>query len=242
MLEHSAARRAMEVQSSAPIAGLVSGMDDAAMPGKDFARVYQATVTTTMTKLGNPDSSPKLVSYKLNPRFDVGNIRRTRVDTIRLDGSMLIVEEVQKMVSMMAKKSIALPEAWPVMDLCAVVERLAKGITQFSHYGVLTTVELRGGGNCDVRAIGAATEPIAANAGAVYVSCKLTTTLQPNMLAAFANAISGEGAVMFTDLLGLDALGNILVPDASNAALAQGCYHALNVLGAQFIILSLIHI
>jgi len=120
------------------------------------------------------------------------------------------------------------------MDLFGVVRRLAMGAAYYSTWGVLSPAVLRGGGGVSIKAVAAVTSPIAADMGAVFVSTKVTTHGRPYVLAALANAISGEGGTMYTDLLGVDVYNNVLVPTASNAALAQGCHEALRILGAQF--------
>ena len=80
---------------------------------------------------------------------------------------------------------------------------------------MLSDVQLKGGGSASVQAIDALTISVCPNDGAVVVSCKSQMVHNQIMIAAFVNCITGEGGKMYTNLLGLNPAGAILVPMAN---------------------------
>ena len=80
---------------------------------------------------------------------------------------------------------------------------------------MLSDDQLKGGGSASVQAFNSLTISVCANEGAVFVSCKSQRVHNQNMIAAFLHCITGEGGTMYTNLLGLNLAGAILVPTAN---------------------------
>jgi len=216
-----------------PLSGLVGEVDGTPYADNRAVVEYVGTLQSHMMLGGRGDTANKYITYRVGVKD--GQVMMSRPEALsRVDTSMQVSTEIQMMCSEMAGRNASMPATWTRMDLFGVVRRLAMGATYYSAWGTLTPAVLRGGGNVEIQAIAASVAPIAADAGAVFVSVKTVTHARPNVLAAFANAISGEGGTMYTDLLGVNSTGAVIVPVAQGAALAQGCHDALRILGAQF--------
>jgi len=216
-----------------PLSGLIGAADGTPYPNEDSVADYSGALTSSMMMRGVRDTSAKNVAFRVGVRAGQGNIARP-VDVQRVDTSISVSEPVQRNFQEMGRRSSAMPVTWERIDLHGVIKRLAQGAAYYSAWGVLTTTVLRGGGAVSVASIEAVVNPVAADAGAVFVSAKACTHHRSNIMAAFANAISGEGGTMYTDLLAVNVAGVAQVPDAQHAALAQGCHEALRMLGALY--------
>jgi len=216
-----------------PLSGLVGASVGGAYPDENAVVDYHGVVYSSMVMRGVADAAPKGVSFRVGVRAARANIARPNV-VDRVDTSMPVVEELRKSIQEMSRRVTALPAVWERMELFGVVRRLAMGCAYYSVWGGITAVELRGGGNANIVAVAATVNPVAADNGAVFCSAKLVGHARPNVLAALMNAISGEGGTMYTDLLSVNMAGVVQVPNAQDAALAQGCHEALRILGAMF--------
>jgi hypothetical protein len=223
----------VEDGASIPLSGLVNHTSNSIYPDKDSVVDYVGIVTTSMKLQGSEETDAKSVVYRVGVRDGPGNISRP-VDIYRINTSMAVSEEVRRAFQEMGRRASALPTTWERVDLYGIVMRLAMGIAYYTIWGRLTTTILRGGGNTAVAAIAAVVGPIAADNGSVFVSTKLVSHARPSIMAALISAVSGEGGTLYTDLLAVNQAGVIQVPDASDAALAQGCHEALRVLSAMF--------
>lgn len=217
--------------SLVPLAGLLQTNANDPMPDHEHIRVYYSSVTTSTQMRGLQDDSAKTIKYRIQPRNARGFISRARPEVMRIPHAVVTTDEYRRSAASASRRAQALPETYETVDLCGVITRLAKGIAHFSHWGGLTAAELRGGGNVSVQAVGAQVTPVAANVGAVFITMKGEHQWNRNMAAALVNAVSGEGGTAYTDLLGVDAMGVVQVPNAADAELAVACYHALLHIG-----------
>lgn len=216
-----------------PLSGLVNNTDNTPYVDDTYSIDYHSSITTSAIMQGCVDTDVKGIRYRVEARNARGNLARPN-PLYRVDTSMPVSEEVRCAFQDMCKRSSALPTTWERLDLHGLVVRLTKGIAAYSLWGALTAVELRGGGNVSCTSIASVIGPIAADCGALFISAKLAGRSRPNVLAALINAASGEGSSVYTDLLGVGVDGVVQVPNAQNAALAQGCHEAIRILGAQF--------
>jgi hypothetical protein len=200
-------------------------------------RRYLASVNSSCQMIGVLDSSERAVVFNVGRRGQVGTgLARDAVHVQRFSGAVNETVEMQADLSGMARKSSAYPATWPVFDMAGVVERLGCGIAHYANHGVLTAAQLRGGGQANLLALGIADAPIAASGNHVFVPSMVETSATSGVMAALLNAVSGEGGVLVTDMVALEPRDNsILQPTAEGAALAIGCYHALEILGANYI-------
>jgi len=200
-------------------------------------RRYLASVNSSCRMLKRLDVSERAIVYNIGRRGIVGTgLVRDGVAVQRFSGAVNETVENQADLSGMARKSSAYPATWPLFDLAGVVERLASGIAHYANHGVLTASQLRGGGQANLIALGHADAPIAASGRHVFVPMMVETSATSGVMAALLNAVSGEGGILVTDLVALEPRDNaVLQPTAENEALATGCYHALEILGANYI-------
>jgi hypothetical protein len=218
-----------------PLTSVISAVTATPYTHVDDVVKYNGVVTTSMMVNGCVDSDPKRTSYEVGvTRGATERFERADPTDRKLDTKMRTSEEIQEFVRQMCRRECALPSEWGFMNLFGVVVRLAQGCSHFAAWGQLTSTQLRGGLQASVSALAAVNQPVAANNGAVYVSCRVVSHERPNVLAALLNAISGEGGTMVTDLLIIDGNNIPQLPDAGGLALAQGCHAANRILGAHF--------
>jgi hypothetical protein len=217
----------------APLCGLIGASDGTAYADHTVVVDYHGALTTSMVLQGCTDTSPKFLTFRVGVRGRRANIPRP-IEWLRVDTSILIVEEIRKLVQDMGRRSSAMPVTWDRMELFGVVRRLSMGCAHYAKWGGITPSELRGGGSANVAAVASSVDPVAADNGAVFASAKLVGHCRPNIMCALVNAVSGEGGTLFTDLLPVNQAGVVQIPNAQNAALAQGCHEASRIIGALY--------
>jgi hypothetical protein len=136
-------------------------------------------------------------------------------------------EAMQKDIAYAASRQPALPKTFKTMNLLGVVERLARGVAHYSAWGTLSTQQLRGGANWDLRSIQAATENITIAPGSVFITNQSGDSRYPAMMVALCAAVNGEGGVAYTDQLTISANGTTQIRTFNDSALARGCYEGM---------------
>uniref|UniRef100_A0A2V0RNE1 Capsid n=1 Tax=viral metagenome TaxID=1070528 RepID=A0A2V0RNE1_9ZZZZ len=216
-----------------PLSGIIAACDGTPYADENEVVDYYGALNSSMIMRGCVDSSSKNMAFRVGVRGPRGNIPRPLPEH-RVDTSMGMGEEFMRSCEQMNRTNQSMPVSWPRVDLFGTARRLAMACAHYAVWGRLTPAEIRGGGNVQIAAIAATTDPISADNGAVFVSTKLVSHSDPNLLCAFANSITGEGGTMYCDLLGVTPTGVIRTPNAQNAALAQGCHGALRILESVF--------
>lgn len=221
------------------VGNLLSGVVAGALGevvGRDKFRRYRSDLTTQTTMRGAVDSSTKAILFEVGPRDYTSTAIARHLDlvvggdcAIRVD-SLLAADFAGS-----ARKYANFTGDFAVLDLGGVVERLAAGIAFYANTGTLTPLQLRGGGNVNVVAIGSATQPVAASRDKVFLPRCVDHVTSPNTYAAIVNAVSGENGTLVTDVLEIDpATNQVILPSVSGVDLAEGCYHALRIIGSNY--------
>lgn len=133
-----------------------------------------------------------------------------------------------------AKKFSNFTADYSVMDLAAVIERLARGIAVYSATGSLDTEQLSGGTVPEMISIANVHQPLAASTGHVFLPRAIDYITSPNTFGAIVYAVAGEGSAVVTDVVELDVNGAAKLPDLIDNELATGCYNALRILGSNY--------
>jgi hypothetical protein len=198
-------------------------------------RKYRVDCLTSLKLRGNTDTDNKVSTYYIGRHgaAEVG-MERTRADIKTIDMSVRVGDYTATDFNGNARRYANFSGDFCSMDLAAVVERLAKGIAYYSVHGKLTPVILRGGGSVSMVAINATTAPVTASTNHVWVPRCADDITAPNTFCALVNAVSGSGSTVVTDLVGVDNHNNVEVPVAEDYDLAEGCYHALRLLGGNY--------
>nr|CAE9672665.1 coat protein [Mucor hiemalis virus 3] len=218
------------------ISGVIATADGKILSSNNEYRRYRSDVTTRSKMRGNSDSSTKSILFEVGRRGAAGVGLSKWVDDVPAgDCSIQVSVMMAADFAGMARKYANFTGDFGVMDLASVVERLAAGIAHYATHGELTDVQLRGGGNVSVVALGASTQPIAASRDKVFLPRCVDHLTSPNTFAAIINAVSGEGGTVVTDVLEVDAhTSQIIVPSVAGVTLAEGCYHALRIIGSNY--------
>ncbi len=133
----------------------------------------------------------------------------------------------------MASKFSAFPSRWSFMDFSGLCERLMCAMAHFANHGTLTTAQIRGGKELNVVALGSLVRPISAGRGDLFLGAEASSITTPGIICAMANAMSGCGGRLVLDAVELQAGTNsVLVEEASDEALAYGCFYAWALLMA----------
>jgi hypothetical protein len=198
-------------------------------------RKYRSTVDTVAKLRGNVDTALKHIVYNVGQAAKANVILARHSDVVPMcDASVRIGDYTASDFAGAAKKYVSFGGDFSTMDLAGVVERLGKSLGVYSMGTELTCELIRGGGNVELVAVGNASAPVVPGSGTVWVPRSVDADPRPNTFAALLAAVNGEDGTVVTDVLNLDGRGNVIVPDVSGAALAEGCYHALRVLGANY--------
>ena len=92
-------------------------------------------------------------------------------------------EQIQSQVCDTGVKNMSMRVTLPKLDLLGIAMRAMMGIVHYSAWGVLSDVQLRGGGTASGQAINALMILVCANEVAVFVSCKSQMVHNQNMIA-----------------------------------------------------------
>jgi hypothetical protein len=134
-----------------------------------------------------------------------------------------------------ARKYATFTGSYSLMDMAALIERLMLGIVTYANTGSLKVEDLRGGGEVSVVSLGAAARNITAGKHSVFIPRGVDRQMSPNVFCALANAVSGCGGTVITDIVEIDASTNkAKMAVVRNGDLADGCYDALLLLGGNY--------
>lgn len=217
------------------LSGVVAGALGELITQDQFRR-YKSDLTTQTILRGVVDSSTKAILFEVGARnYSASSIARHLDITVGGDCAIRVDSLLAADFAGAARKYANFTGDFAVMDLGGVVERLAAGIAFYANTGSLTALQLRGGGNVNVVAVGSATQPVAASRDKVFMPRCVDHVTSPNTYAAIVNAVSGEGGTLVTDVLEIDpATNQIILPSVSGVDLAEGCYHALRIIGSNY--------
>lgn len=198
-------------------------------------RRYRVDSFTSTSLRGNTDMALKAASYYIGRCGAQGSgLNRHGESTNAMSTAIRVSDYAAADFAGSARRYANFSGDFSVMDLAGMAERLAAGIAHYSVHGTLNPSLLRGGGAVSVIAIGATTAPVAASTGHVWIPRCADAVTAPNTFCALLNAASGEGATVVTDLLQVDNDNVPVVPSAEGAELAEGCYHALRLIGGNY--------
>lgn len=120
-----------------------------------------------------------------------------------------------------------------VLDLSAVIERLAACVAYYSVTGELNGAIVSGGRPLNVTPITALGKPVGAAESTVLMPSCADTFKTPNVVGAIAAACSAVGSTFVTDLLYVKE-GKLEITMATGHTLAKACYEALVLIGSNY--------
>lgn len=122
-----------------------------------------------------------------------------------------------------------------LMDLAALIEQLACGISVYANYGKLPANDLAAGQDVNIVALtqdSVANIPSTSN---IYIPRCVDSLMTPSVFCAIVKAAAACGATIVTDVVQIDAVSRRAVyAEYEDASLAAGCYEALRLLGGQY--------
>lgn len=222
------------------LVGAVAGNATGLIPNDDTYRRYRAGLSIGLFEHGSYRYKRRSIMYEVGRRYgrltDALAYGHGEDDLdIAIDCSVAINPAQAANFEGWARKYSNFAPQWEMMDLCGMVERLAKGVAAQSVYGQVNTNHLRGGQELRVVALGTLDSPQTASTNSVFIPRTVDAVGNDHVFAVLVAAANGEGAAVTTDVLRLNAVTNEpLVPAVGGPAFAQACVEALRVLGANF--------
>ncbi|ALP73430.1 coat protein [Ustilaginoidea virens RNA virus 5] len=220
------------------LAGVLGRPRTGTISGPAKYRKYAASMTTSVQIRGVDDLSVKRILYEVGLRHKSRDVALAATpETVTMiesayDSSGLVSD----VLSGLARKFSNFSGTFDVSNLAGVVERLAKGLAADSAYeGGCTAQGLLGGNEVRVHALGTYTGPVGAHRDTVFIPRLVDSVLAPDVFSVMVHAVCGEGGIVATDLVELDAnTREPLIRDVDDGAFSTAVVDALRLLGANF--------
>ncbi|BCH36650.1 coat protein [Aspergillus lentulus totivirus 1] len=224
-----------QTRAVSPLTGTLADPVGGTIVDNNTYRRYRAGVYMLVPDHGTPAAKARSIFYEVGRHY--GRARDLLAPhpaaSIPIDCSVDINPSEASSFEGLARRYSNFSPQWLKMDLCGMVERLAKGVTAYSIFGGIDTGTLRGGQPVRVVALGTLDSPQTASINSVFIPRTVDTVGNDHVFAVLVSAANGEGAAVTTDVVRLDANTNQpIVPAVAGAAFATACVEALRVLGA----------
>ncbi|AZT88630.1 coat protein [Colletotrichum caudatum totivirus 1] len=221
------------------LVGGLAGESTGLIPDDNTYRRYRTGISIGVFEHGSYTYKRRSIFYEVGRRYarvrDALAYEKDNVDILQLDASVPVNPTQAANFEGWARKFSNFSPQWEMMDLCGIVERLAKGVASQSVFGGVNSVNLRGGQPLRVVALGTLDAPQTASNSSVFIPRTIDTVTSDNVFAVLVGAANGEGATVTTDVLRLDPNNNSpVVPSVGGQPFAQACVEALRILGANF--------
>ncbi|ART91348.1 coat protein [Ustilaginoidea virens RNA virus 6] len=221
------------------LVGGVAGYSTGTLSDDATYRRYRAGLSIGIFEHGSYSYSRRSIFYEVGRRYS--GIKSALAyghgsdDALEIDASIPINGVEAANFEGWARKYSNFAPQWQMMDLCGVVERLAKSVAVQSVFGGVSTHHMRGGQPIRAVALGTLDSPQTASTGSVFIPRTVDSVGNDHVFSVLAAAVNGEGSVVTTDVLRLDAATNSpILPEISGHGLAKACVEALRILGANF--------
>jgi len=227
-------------QALGSLTGALAGDATGLINQDDRYRRYRAGLSIGVYEHGCYNHKRRSIFYEVGRRY--GRMRDAlqythaeELDSMPIDCSVPINPTQAANFEGWARKYSNFSPNWAMMDLCGMVERLAKAVACQSVYGQVSSVHMRGGQDLRVVALGTLDSPQTASSRSVFIPRTVDSVGSDHVFAVLVAAANGEGAAVTTDVLRLHAETNApIVPAVTGAPLATACVEALRMLGANF--------
>lgn len=221
--------------ATCPLVGAIAGVSAGPIGDDNQYRRYRAGLTIGVHEHGAVQQFRRSIFYEVGRRSSkiMAALANNRDDCIPVDASIRINESEAASFEGVARKYSNFAPQWEMMDLCAIAERLAKGIAAQSVYGGVTCTNLRAQQPLRVVALGTLDSPQTASNSSVFIPRTVDSVGNDHVFAVLVAAANGEGAAVTTDVVRLDANTNQpIVPDVQGHNLGAACVEALRIVGA----------
>nr|QDH90570.1 MAG: hypothetical protein H4RhizoLitter2099_000001 [Totiviridae sp.] len=229
----------LSIQAGGSLVGALAGDPTGQIQTDDQYRRYRAGLSIGVFEHGSLTYKRRSIFYEVGRRYsrlsDALAYNRNDTGGIDIDASVSINPAQAANFEGWARKYSNFAPQWEMMDLCAIVERLAKGVAAQSVFGAVGTSHLRGGQDIRVVALGTLDSPQTASTSSVFIPRTVDSVGMDHVFAVLVAAANGEGASVTTDVLRLNPItSEPIVPAVSGPAFATACVEALRILGANF--------
>nr|WMV94328.1 capsid protein [Hymenoscyphus albidus victorivirus 1] len=204
----------------------------------DRYRRYKSNIRTSSTIGGNEDHRMVQVLY------EIGRVHSTKARALArpADGATLVEASYLTAGALsedfvgLSKKFTNFSADFAHTSLAGIVERLARGLAAHSVFGNLNSTDLRGGRALIVNALGTYDGPVNSLTNTVFIPRLVNSALTGDVFSILANAVSGEGSSVATDLVELDAVTRQpILQFIDSGGFARAVVDALRILGSNMI-------
>ncbi|CBY84991.1 coat protein [Tolypocladium cylindrosporum virus 1] len=220
------------------LSGVIASPRGGSLDNDNRFRRYRTSVRTTATIGGNDDSRTTSIFY------EVGRAVNTKGRALnRPSDGALCIEAAYPTNTVLAEDFIGLAKkytnfsaSFEYSSLAGVAERLARALAASSVFTDVDSNDIRGGAGLVVNAVGTYDGPISSLTNTVYIPRLVNSSITGEVFSVLANAVSGEGSSVATDIIELDAgTRQPLIPEVDPAGLAAACVDALRIVGSNMI-------
>ncbi|UHM27639.1 MAG: coat protein [Fushun totivirus 2] len=201
-------------------------------------RRYMSSVHTSMTVAGNKDSRVSSITYEVGGvSIDAKDLlKRTPPAGLAVESAYPSAPVLSEEFIGLAKKHTNFSATFEYTSLAAVAERLAKTIAAASIASGITSSDMRGGASLRVYALGTYDGPVNSMVNHVFIPRLVSAAPAADVFCVLANAVCGEGGVVATDVVEVDATSRKpLMATLDGASLGQACVEALRIVGANML-------
>lgn len=226
-------------QAMGSLTGALAGNSTGLIHNDQTYRRYRSGLSIGLYEHGSLNYKRRSIFYEVGRRHgrlrDALRYQHADDGIFAVDASIPINPAQAANFEGWARKFSNFAPQWEMMDLCGMVERLAKGIAAQSIFGETGTAQLRGGQELRVVALGTLDSPQTASTSSVFIPRTVDSVGNDHVFAVLVASANGEGASVTTDVLRLDpATNEPIVPAVTGVAFAQASVEALRILGANF--------
>ncbi|BCA66667.1 coat protein [Colletotrichum fructicola victorivirus 1] len=220
------------------LAGVIASPRGGVINADNQFRRYRTSVRTTATIGGNDDSRVTSIFYEVGRAVNTKGraLNRPGDDALRVEAAYPTNTVLAEDFIGLAKKYTNFSASFEYSSLAGVAERLARALAASSIFQDVDSNDIRGGAALVVNALGTYDGPINSLTNTVYVPRLVNSTLTGDVFTVIANAVSGEGSSVATDVIELDAATRQpLIPEVDAAGVPAACVDALRIIGANMI-------
>lgn len=200
-------------------------------------RRYVTTITSDTILQGVPNTATRATIFHVMARITTNELFAEKQDNKKV----VPTETIVRCADYVANDFCGYARRWAnfsgdfsVFDYSMITARIAQSLAYYANTGVLRGIDMRGGSRPLITAMGMQTPPITASKAHLFMPRCADSITSPNVFCAIMNAATWGGTTIITDILNVDANNNAIIPDCNGMDLAEGCYHALRLIGSNY--------
>nr|WDS83876.1 putative coat protein [Cordyceps chanhua victorivirus 1]WDV34687.1 coat protein [Cordyceps chanhua victorivirus 1] len=226
------------VQTTAFLSGVIANGRGGRISANNQFRRYAANVRTSAVLGGNQDARLSRIFYEVGRvHNDARAALAVRPEaTLRIDAAYPSSATMAEEFVGLAKKYTNFSATFEYSNLCALVERIARGLAASSIFGGVNSTALAAGQPIVVNALGTYDAPVNSLTNTVFIPRLVNSSVTGDVFSILVHAAAGEGAAVATDLVELDmATRQPIITVVDELGFPRAAVEALRLLGTNMI-------